>query len=125
MPKKNPYNKRSKLEKYIESRLKTLYPNIRISFNNRKALGGPELDIYIPKLRLAFELNGEHHFSPIYGLEKLAQIQAQDTRKISLSKELGIDLVVVDTRKANPFSNELGEAFLRVLQREINSRLPT
>ena len=120
---RNPFNKRSKLEKYIELRLKALYPNLRISFNNRKALGGPELDIYIPKLFLAFELNGAHHYNPIYGLEKLAQIQDQDARKISLCDELGIDLVVVDTRKANPFSEEQGEAFLRVLRMEITSRL--
>lgn len=120
---RNPFNKRSKLEKYIEPRLKVLYPNLRISFNNRKALGGPELDIYIPKLKLAFELNGEHHYSPIYGHEKLAQIQDQDIRKISLCEELGIYLVPLDTRKANPFSEAHGEVFLAILDSHISSHL--
>lgn len=125
MAKRNPFNKRSKLERYLESRLRELYPNLRISFNNRKALGGPELDVYIPRLKLAFELNGEHHYSPIYGHEKLAQIKEQDNRKIGLCNELGIALVSLDTRKANPFSEAHGEAFLALLDSHITSRLST
>lgn len=123
MPKKNPFKKRSKLEKYIETYLKSLYPELYISFNNRKALGGPELDIYIPRLKLAIEINGIHHHSPIYGLEKLAQIQEQDCKKKRLCKASGIRLVVLDTHEAGAFSKEQGEAFLGLVCAEVDVRL--
>ena len=33
-----------------------------------------ELDVYVPSLNLAFELNGIFHYEPIYGEKKLNQI---------------------------------------------------
>jgi predicted RNA-binding Zn-ribbon protein involved in translation (DUF1610 family) len=53
-------NRRSKLEKYIENELIKLYPNLEILFNDNKAINS-ELDIYMPSLKLAFELNGIYH----------------------------------------------------------------
>lgn len=110
--KKNPFNKRSKLEKYLERRLKALYPTLLISFNNRKVLGGPEIDIYVPSLGIAIELNGIHHYEPIYGHEKLAQIQSQDKRKESLSEALSLRFIALDVRSASPHSKTSAEAVL-------------
>ncbi len=69
--------RRSKIELYMEKCIKRDFPNLRVSFNDRKTVG-LELDIYFPDLRLAFELNGIFHYEPIYGVGKLDLIQDRD-----------------------------------------------
>jgi len=61
-------NRRSKLEKWIETQLPLLFPNIVFEYNKTSAINA-ELDIYIPSLKLAFELNGIFHYEPIFGQE--------------------------------------------------------
>ena len=52
---------RSSLELYVENQLKTLYPTLNIKYNSRFELdSGLELDIFIPSLKLAFEINGKY-----------------------------------------------------------------
>jgi hypothetical protein len=65
--------RRSKLEKWLEEQLTLLYPNLQMDFNKKTVIGS-ELDIYIPSLNLAFELNGIFHYEPIYGINKLEQV---------------------------------------------------
>ncbi len=57
---------------------------------------GMELDIYIPSLRLAFEINGIVHKKAIYGQEKLDRVKKNDALKAKRCAEKNIDLVVVD-----------------------------
>lgn len=66
--------RRSKLEVYLEQQLTSLYQNLLIDFNKKNTINS-ELDIYIPSLKLAFELNGIFHYEPIHGPDKLNQIQ--------------------------------------------------
>lgn len=85
----------SKLELFLQEELKKNY-----SYNfhfNRKDTINSELDIYIPELKLAFELNGIFHYEPIYGPEKLSQIQNNDNRKFQACLEKEIELCVIDT----------------------------
>ena len=63
--------RRSKLEVYLEECLVTLYPNLKMHFNKKDAINS-ELDIYIPSLKIAFELNGIYNYEPIHGPKKLA-----------------------------------------------------
>lgn len=88
--------RRSKLEQWIETQLPPLYPNLDIQFNRKDTINS-ELDIYIPSLRLAIELNGIFHYEPIYGAEKLASIQNNDERKFQACLERGIELLIIDT----------------------------
>ena len=62
--------RRSKLEMWLEEQLTKLYPVLEINFNKTNIINS-ELDIYIPSLKLAFELNGIFHYEPIYGKDKL------------------------------------------------------
>lgn len=57
------------------------------------------MDIYIPQINLAIEINGPLHFLPIYGLEKLTKIQNKDTQKKTEAAEIRCELMVIDTSK--------------------------
>ncbi|MBP7966674.1 hypothetical protein KAZ66_00180 [Candidatus Woesebacteria bacterium] len=98
--------RRSKLEVFLENKLHELYPNLDFIFNGKEAISS-ELDIYIPSLKLAFELNGIFHYEPIFGDNKLNQIQNNDSNKFQKCQEKGISLCVIDTSwiKYNKDSN--------------------
>lgn len=51
--------KRSKGEKELCNFIKSIYSG-EVLENNRKIINGKELDIYLPKLKLALEYNGEY-----------------------------------------------------------------
>ena len=63
----------SKLEAWLGEQLPNLYPNLDIKYNEKSAINS-ELDIYIPSLKLAFELNGIYHYEPIHGQDKLNKV---------------------------------------------------
>lgn len=106
--------RRSKLEIYLEKELTNLYPNLEIHFNKKDAINS-ELDIYIPSIKLAFELNGIFHYEPIYGPEKLAQIQNNDKRKFQACIENNIELVLIDTSTFGYFKSERANKFLSII----------
>lgn len=88
-------------EEVAYSFLKEMFPNYRIYKRNRKIIKSPitgfylELDFYIPKLKLAIELNGITHYKPIYGKEKFERQQRNDEIKRGLCKEKGITLIEI------------------------------
>ena len=106
--------KRSKLEIYLEHTLQKRYPTIDFLFNNKEAINS-ELDIYIPSLRIAFELNGIFHYEPIYGQEKLEQIKNNDTRKFQACLEQNIELCIIDVSHQNVFTKKSSEQFLTII----------
>lgn len=93
---------RSKLEKFIEQQLKIDFPNLIILFNDKTAIKS-ELDIYIPELHLAFELNGIFHYEPIFSHDKLTKIKNNDNQKIIESYKHNIELIVLDVSKLSYF----------------------
>ena len=118
-PKKQGTN-RSKLEIYIEEQLKSLYPNLEILFNDRKAINS-ELDIYIPSLRLAFELNGIFHYEPIHGQDKLDKTVNNDFRKFAACNENKISLCVIDTSQQKYVKESTSKKYLDIIQKILNT----
>ena len=114
--------KRSKLEVFLEKELKQLYPNLLILFNDREKIGY-ELDIYIPNLGLAFELNGIYHYEPIYGNEKFQKIQNRDANKFYLCQQNNISLCVIDTSSQKYFKEQTSKKFLTIIVNIINDAL--
>ena len=114
--------RRSKLEIYFEQVLPTKYPDLEFYFNRKDAINS-ELDIYIPKLKLAFELNGIFHYEPIYGADKLNQTQNNDRRKFQACLERGIELCIIDTSSLNYFKPEKAQKYLDIIVNIINSKL--
>jgi hypothetical protein len=114
--------RRSKLEIYLEEKLIKLFPSLEIQFNRKDTINS-ELDIYIPSLKLAFELNGIFHYEPIYGPEKLKQTQNNDTRKFQACLEKQIELVIIDTSKLSYFKENNAKPFLDIIINIINLKL--
>lgn len=85
---------RSKLEIAIEEHFKVVFPFMNIDYN--KTDKGYELDIFIPCLDLAIEINGIFHYKPIYGEENLLRRQQIDKEKLDKCKELDIRLIVIN-----------------------------
>jgi hypothetical protein len=117
-------NKRSKLEIWIEEQLGVLYPNLLIEYNQKSAIQS-ELDIYIPSLNIAFELNGIFHYEPIFGIDKLNQIQSNDKNKFQLCIEAKIDLCIIDTSQQKYVKPKTSQKYLNIIINIINERLLT
>ena len=115
---------RSKLELYLESKLNELYPQIEILYNDRKTINS-ELDIFIPKYKLAFELNGIVHYEPIYGKDTFEYIQNRDKNKFQLCQEKNISLCVIDTSSLKYFKEQRAEKYLNIITEIINQRYIT
>lgn len=76
-----------------------IYPDFRIIRHYRpEFLNFLELDVYIPKLKLAFEYQGIQHFKPVDhwgGKKSLEQVRRRDSMKKSLCELNGIDLIYI------------------------------
>ena len=109
----------SKLEVWLSKKLPILYPTIEFHFNRKDAINS-ELDIFIPSLKLAFELNGPTHYEPIFGSEKLSSVQTNDHRKMLACAERGIELCVIDVSHQKYFKEHTSMIFLSFITDLIN-----
>lgn len=118
--------RRSKLEVWVEEQLLSRYPNLDLHCNRKDAINA-ELDFYFPSLKFALEFNGVFHYEPIYGLEKLSRIQANDARKFLTCAEKGIELCVLDTSQQTYFKLKWAKEHLTlvcdILEKVIQQRL--
>lgn len=114
--------RRSKLEEYLEKNLSELYPNLEIKYNSKEEINS-ELDIFIPKYNLAFELNGIFHYEPIFGSQKLLSTQENDKNKFRLCQENNISLCVIDTSALKYFKEQNAEKYLKIVTNIINENI--
>ena len=89
---------------------------------NSKEIINSELDIYLPKLKLAFELNGIFHYESIYGQNKLDQIQNNDNRKFQACLEQGIEICIIDSSQQKYFKKETSQKYLDIITNIINNK---
>jgi hypothetical protein len=88
---------RSFAEKMIQKTLKNIFPETDILTNNRpdvlrSSLDKPlELDLYLPRLNLAIEIQGPQHFREIYGSN--IRLKENDLTKKKWCEKNGIKLV--------------------------------
>ena len=113
--------RRSKLEIYLEEELKSLYPELKMEFNQTDTINS-ELDIYIPSLKLAVELNGIFHYESIYGQDRLTKIRNNDNRKFQACIEKGIEFCIIDTSHQKYFKKETSQKFLNIIINVINKK---
>lgn len=113
-------NRRSKMEVWIEEELKKKY-DFEIVFNSKEVINS-ELDIYIPSLKLAFELNGIFHYEAIYGEEKLKSVINNDNRKFQACLENKIELCIIDASGSKKFKPERDKKYLDIINDVISKR---
>ena len=106
--------RRSKLEVWLEQKLSETYPNLEVHYNRKDSINS-ELDIYVPSLKLAFELNGIFHYKPIYGNKKLNKIKNNDNRKFQSCLENGIKLCIIDVSNLSHFKEEKAKKILNII----------
>lgn len=112
----------SKLEKWLQTLLPIKYPELFFEFNKKTAIES-ELDIYIPNLKLAFELNGIYHYEPIHGYKKLTSIQANDQNKMIICYQKEISLCVLDTSKMKYFKESSAKIYFEIISKIIDEKL--
>ncbi len=97
-PIKHSGSRRSKLEKFIQTKIEQHFPKIDVIYNGKYC--NFELDIYFPNLNYAIEINGILHYQPIYGNETLIKIQNRDVLKKYLCKERNVTLDIISVLEA-------------------------
>lgn len=112
--------RRSKLEIFIEEKIKNEFPDLKLITNKLDI--GYELDFYFPDLKLAIEINGIFHYKPIFGKEKLLKIQANDKDKKRLCKKNKIKLFTYKD-KFNRFTKANGEKCWKEIRKIILSHI--
>jgi hypothetical protein len=88
--------RRSRAEIFIHSKINENFPSLNIIPNDRKLCDGYEIDLLIKEIKLAIEINGPVHYSPIYGEEKFKKIQNSDAEKAMVLNQLKYDLITID-----------------------------
>lgn len=122
-PVPNWATKTSKLERFIQNALIQEYPDLEFLFNDKITINNLELDIYIPSLKLAFELNGIVHYEPIYGLDRFKIVKNHDKQKLIRCYEKGIELVVIDSSEMKRFSIKGSHKYIEIIKRIIDNIL--
>lgn len=110
---------RSRMEKYIEQRLKNDYPYLNILLNDRLTVG-IELDFFIPSMKLAFEINGIFHYEPIFSTESFEKIQNRDKQKMIRCYEQNIELCVIDISKFGYYKESKAEPYYNIIKNIID-----
>jgi len=115
--------RKSKLEVWLEAKLTEMYSDLEFHFNRKDTINS-ELDIYIPSMKLGFELNGIYHYEPIHGGDKLSQIQNNDNRKFQACLEQGIELCIIDTSQQKYFKEKTSQKYFDIIINILNQRTP-
>lgn len=111
--------RRSKLEVWLENKLISEYPNLEFMFNKKDIIKS-ELDIFIPQLNIAFEINGIYHYKNIHGTTLLQRIQNNDLLKQKACKEKNITLYSIDTSTLSTFNEKAAIPFFNNIKEIIN-----
>lgn len=106
----------------MQEQLTHLYPKLDVRYNETSAIKA-ELDIYIPSLKIAFELNGIFHYEPIFGPDKLQQTRNKDQYKLHACTEAKIDLCVIDTSNHRYFKEKHCKPYLDIITTIIDERM--
>lgn len=108
--------RRSKLEVYLDSKIKEAFPKLK--YDTNKLYEGYEFDFRFPELNLAIEINGIFHRKPIFGEEKLKRIKKNDRAKKRICKRDSIKLVVLSDKDKN-FTPKQGDELFEAIKKLI------
>jgi very-short-patch-repair endonuclease len=92
----------SKLEIFFMERL--IEDGHKVEFHKEQVLSNTKLqiDLFLPMIRTAIEVDGPSHFEPVWGDDTLKKNQKYDTKKNGLI--LGKDLALIRVKQTKDFS---------------------
>jgi len=107
----------SKLEKYLHNGL--LNNGYRTEQHKENILNTKlHIDLFLPTISVAIEVDGPSHFEPVWGEEALKRAQAYDNKKTGILIGKGIKLIRIKQKK--DFSKARAELILQNLIDAIN-----
>jgi len=93
------FKERSILERAIGEELVDLFPDLKIHLGDISPIDS-SVDIWIPELKLAIEINGPHHYEPLRGdISAYISTVKNDLRKIRQAQTAGVSLYVLNARR--------------------------
>ena len=109
----------SRLEKYLLTGL--IAAGFKVEFHKEQWVVREklQLDLYIPELLTAIEVDGPSHFKEIWGVDNLVKNQQRDAEKTGLLLERGC--VIVRVRQTKSLSNKYMRDILTNLVNTLNS----
>jgi len=107
----------SKIEKHVYNYFSQALAGKEVKHSDWSVLKNQEIDISIPSLKVAIEVQGPAHFFPFYGEKKLKQRQEGDNRKYERLEKLGWKLYCVGA--AMQISRQQVESQCDVIIREL------
>tara|TARA_R110002020_G_scaffold103292_7_gene241931 strand:+ start:3662 stop:4426 length:765 start_codon:yes stop_codon:yes gene_type:complete len=115
----------SKMENYLLQEL--IKQGFKIDFHKEHWLQNHklQLDLFVPDLRAAIEIDGPSHFKPVWGMEQLIKNQKADRQKTGLILAQGLVLIRVKMEKkfSQRYSRQTLSKLLEILN-EIKKHYP-
>lgn len=116
----------SKLEKFLLDQL--LADGYKVEFHKEQSLLTTKLqiDLFLPTINTAIEVDGPSHFLPVWGEDALAKNIAYDNKKEGLI--IGKGLALVRIKQTKDFSKTRAALIyqkLKVLLQDISTKFPT
>lgn len=116
----------SKLEKFLLDQL--LADGYKVDFHKEQSLLTTKLqiDLFLPTINTAIEVDGPSHFLPVWGEDALAKNIAYDNKKEGLI--IGKGLALIRIKQTKDFSKTRASLIyqkLRTLLQEISIKFPT
>lgn len=109
----------SKLEIFFMERL--IEDGYKVEFHKEQILSNTKLqiDLFLPMIRTAIEVDGPSHFEPVWGDDTLKKNQKYDTKKNGLI--LGKDLALVRVKQTKDFSKSRATKLYQELKDVLDS----
>lgn len=111
----------SKLEKFLLAKL--LQDGFKVDFHKEQTLSNTKLqiDLFIPSINTAIEIDGPSHFLPVWGSDVLVKNQKYDNKKHGLILGKGWKLIRIKQQK--DFSKARAEIIYKKLKDMISTDL--
>lgn len=111
--------KGSKLERFLLSSL--IKDGYKVDFHKEQSLLNTKLqiDLFLPTLNIAIEVDGPSHFKPVWGQENLKRNQGYDNKKTGLI--LGKGLVLIRIKQTKDFSKARAQTIYNELKNQLIS----
>lgn len=109
----------SKLEKFFLTKL--IADGYKVDFHKEQLLSNTKLqiDLFLPKLNIAIEVDGPSHFLPVWGQDTLNRNITYDNKKTGLI--LGKGMVLIRVKQLKEFSKARAESLYEQLIEQIKN----